>query len=150
MCYSVYFCLFKKRHVCFSISDWYQKIPIRYWYLYWKWIGASSILQFLYFAPSFCSSLCRNLRQPAVGHRDVLRHRPPLRVPLRLLEALLAAMAGQGGRRAEPDVGAAARDRRVGRGRGAVAFTPAVAEEGGPLLFLALPLAGAAGTPPLL
>lgn len=99
---------------------------------------------YFYFSP------CRNLRQPAVGHCDILRYCPPLRLPLCLLEALLAAMAGQGGWGAQPDVGAAARNRRAGRSPRAVPFTPAAAEEGGPVLVLALPLAGTAGTPPLL
>lgn len=146
MCYSVHFCQCLKRDACvFPYQEIQSDIGIC--------IGSGSVhpLSFSFFISlRLLVPLCRNLRQPAVGHRDVLRHRPPLRVALRLLEALLAAMAGQGGRRAEPDVGAAARDRRVGRGRGAVAFTPAAAEEGGPLLFLALPFAGAAGTPPLL
>lgn len=92
--------------------------------------------------------LCRDLCQSAVGHRDILRHRPPLRLPLRLLEALLAAMAGQGGRWPEPDIGVAARKRRrrkPRRPRGVVALTPAAAEEGRPLLILALPDSGPAG-----
>lgn len=93
----------------------------------------------------------RDLCQSAVGHRDILWHRPPLRLPLCLLEALLAAMAGQGGRRPEPDIGAAARKRRrrkPRRHRRVVALTPAAAEEGGPLLILALPLPGPSGPAP--
>lgn len=93
---------------------------------------------------------CRDFCQSAVGHRDILRHRPPLRLPLCFLEALLAAMAGQGGRRLEPYVRVAARERRGGRPRRRViAITPADAEEGGPLLVLSLPLPGSA-SPPLL
>lgn len=95
----------------------------------------------------------RYLRQPAVGHRDILRHRPPLRLPLRLLEALLAAVARQGGRGDKPDVGFVARNRRnrePRRSRGVVSLTPAAAEEGWPIVILALPLPGPAGPPPLL
>ncbi|KAA8585466.1 hypothetical protein FQN60_004160 [Etheostoma spectabile] len=96
-------------------------------------------------------SNCRDLCQSAVGHCDILRHRPPLRLPLRLLEALLAAMEGQGGRRPEPDIGVATRKRRCWkprRHRGLVTLTPLAAEEGGPLLVLALPLPGPAGSAP--
>lgn len=59
-------------------------------------------------------------------------------------------MAGQGGRRPEPYIGVAARERRRRRPRRrVVALTPADAEEGGPLFLLALPLPGSA-SPPLL
>lgn len=93
----------------------------------------------------------RDLCQSPVGHRDVLWHRPSLSLPLRLLEALLAAMAGQGGRRPEPDIGAAARKRRRRKPRGrrpGGALAPAAAEEGGHLLVLALPHPGPAGPAP--
>lgn len=129
-------------------------------FIYWQtiqWWSGGCFLFALFFLPlPLCFLLlCRDLCQSAVSHRDILRHRPPLRVPLRLLEALLAAMAGQGGWRPEPDVGVAARKRRrrkPRRSRGIVALTPAAAEEGGPFLVLALPNSGPAGTasPPFL
>lgn len=95
--------------------------------------------------------LCRDLCQSAVGHCDILRHRPPLRLPFRLLEALLATMAGQGGRRSEPDIGVASWNRRCRKPcscRGLVTLTPAAAEERGPLLVLALSHPWPAGPAP--
>lgn len=92
----------------------------------------------------------RDLCQSAVRHRDILWHRPPLRLPLCLMEALLAAMAGQGGRRPEPDIGVAARKRRRRKPRWhwrLVPPTAAAAEEGGPVLVLTLPLLGPAPSP---
>lgn len=96
--------------------------------------------------PPFTLHSHRDLCQPAVRHRHFLRHRAALRLSLRLVEAVLAAMAGQGGGRSEPDLGAAARQRRP-RGRG-LAAAATHAEKGRPLVLLALPLAGP--TPPTL
>lgn len=92
---------------------------------------------------------CRDLRQSAVRHRHLLRRRPPLRLALRLLEALLVAMAGQGRRRPEPDVRTASRERRH-RGPGRrLAVAASDAAEGRPLVLVALPVLGPA-PPPLL
>lgn len=60
-------------------------------------------------------------------------------------------MAGQGGRRSEPDIGVASWNRRCRKPcscRGLVTLTPAAAEERGPLLVLALSHPWPAGPAP--
>lgn len=116
-----------------------------------------SLSKYRPFLSSPCPPLvfCRDLCQSAVGHRDILWHRAPLCLLICFLETLLAPMAGQGRRRAELDIRVAAWKcwgREPRRRRRVLTLTSPAAEEGGPLLILALPLPRAAGpaSPPFL
>lgn len=102
-------------------------------------------------ALSVCLSV-RDIRQPPLRHRDVLRHRAPLRLTLRLLEALLVAMERQRGRRPQPDSRAPPWRGGASRGRRRLLPPPPfIAEERHALLVLSLSVPGPGRpTPPTL